>query len=281
MTTQSKNWYSPETSLYPKNKSQLLSLKLIKKKKKNQNLTLNKNSNFIKKARHQFKTKIYEICELLKYSDQTFYLSYQIFIKIANARNFPESEIEFWSYMCLMLSSKFNETPDKILKCMNIESMCPAVCLKKIINFEKQIFCFLDYNLVILSESSFLNTYLEFDETVTSQNHSDDINSIALNRKKFKIQSRYILNLYMFSRFYGDFDPEIVALSIITLLRIFNDYHDNVFANFTSITELKPDDLGICLQVMNHLFEEDSKQNENQLNSVEFDTEPSLNDFSS
>lgn len=280
LITQPNECNSSNNSLYFKNKSRLLSLKLIKKKKK-KILSLNQNPKFLKKAKIQFMTKIFEICQLLKYTDKTFYHSYQIFIKIAHATDFPESEIEMRSYMCLMLSSKFNERSDKILKCVDISKMCPKICLETIINLEREMFYSLDYNLLTVCENSFVNAYLEFDETVKMKNQNYDQNSISLIKNKFKIQSKYILNLFIFSNFYGDFDPEIVALSTIILLRIFNNYHNNVFENFTSITKLNPNDLGICLQVLNHLFEEDSKNTNNQLNSIEFDTEPSLNDFSS
>lgn len=270
--------YSQKTSLFLKNKSYLLSLKAMKKNKF-QELSLNKNLNFIKRSKHQFISKIYQICELLKYSDKTFYQSYQIFIKIANKKDFSKNEIENISYICLMLSSKFNETPNKILTPKILNQMCPSISLKTICNMERNFIFNLDFKLLTQCETFFLDVYLEFNETFKTINQSYDKELLISTKKKFKSQSKYLLNLYVFSRFYGDFNPDIVALSIIIILRTFNGYHDIMFSNFKSITDLETNDLGICLQVLNKLFEDDSKNEINFDGLNEIETEQSMSDL--
>lgn len=237
-------------------KTNKLSTIQLMRNKKIQQFSIKKDLKFFEKIKQQFTSKIFKICQLFNYSDNTFYQSYRIFVRMTHTMTFPMSEIEHLSYLCLMLSSKFNETPDKILTPQLLSEICSDLTLEKIINLEMKIYFNLDCYFITVCEKSFLDVYLELDQTIVPADLIVSKISIQLFRTKFQIQSKYLLHLYIFSEFYGQFKPEMVAICIIIILRAFNDYNDIIFTNFRDITGREPHELDDCLNVLKVLFEE-------------------------
>lgn len=263
-----QNIKSTSPLLLKKNNSILLHHQMAKNNLKKDSFIHSKLSKImLESVQKCFMTKIFEICSLLEHSLKTFYDSYRIFLKVSESLVIKSENISILSYICLMISTKINECRPKMLSLSNVCKIAKNYDISVLSNLEFKVCNILGFKLKFDCEYSYLITLLEFDNTVITNGKSFNNKFISKMKFKFKQQSEYLLNLFVFSKFFGKFNPKFIGVSIIVALRMYYNYEDPYFTNFEKITGLNKNDIAESISILSYLFNDDiNNKNENSIN---------------